>query len=121
VPEALAPFLDWARRAITPTLNGLLVNWYDGRLRHYIGKHRDESGELIEGSPIVTISIGEERVFRIRRLGWKGSFIDFRVANGAVIVIPYETNLAWVHEVPHHARYRSRRISVTLRAFSTKD
>ena len=46
-------------------LNGLLLNWYDGRLGHYIGKHRDSRVNMIHGAPIVTISLGEERSFRL--------------------------------------------------------
>ena len=32
---------------------------------------------------------------------------------------PYDTNLVWKHAVPKSARYRARRISVTLRAFAS--
>jgi hypothetical protein len=41
VPE-LEAFLAWSRTAIDPRLNGLLLNWYDARLGHYIGPHRAE-------------------------------------------------------------------------------
>jgi hypothetical protein len=34
-----------------------------------------------------------------------------------VFVLPYDTNQAWTHEVPHSAPIGGRRISVTLRAF----
>lgn len=112
----LAPYLAWGQRAVDPRLNGLLLNWYDGECEHYIGKHRDSVKNLIEGTPIVTISLGEERVFRLRP--WKGKdSIDFAATPGRVFVMPWETNLAWTHEVPHHASRRGRRISVTLRAF----
>ena len=58
---------------------------------------------MIEGVPIVTMSLGEERVFRLRP--WKGAgFIDFPVRNGTVIVMPYVTNKHWTHEVPHFSR-----------------
>ncbi|MFK7817801.1 MAG: alpha-ketoglutarate-dependent dioxygenase AlkB, partial [Planctomycetaceae bacterium] len=99
IPELLEPVLEWARLAIFQGLNGILVNWYDGRLDHYIGKHRDSVANMIEGAPIATISLGEERKFRMRP--WKQSgFQDFPASSGSVFVIPYETNLAWTHEVP---------------------
>lgn len=72
---------------------------------------------MIEGTPIVTISLGAERVFRLRPWRREGAVLDFAAVNGAVFIMPYETNLAWTHEVPHNARSTSRRISVTLRAF----
>ena len=36
------------------------------RLDHYIGAHRDSTASMIEGVPIVTVSLGEERAFRLR-------------------------------------------------------
>ena len=120
VPPILEPFLGWSCRAIDVRLNGILVNWYDGRKGQYIGAHRDSTVMMIEGAPIVTISLGEERVFRLRP--WKGTgFIDFPVRNGTVIVMPYVTNKYWTHEVPHFRDRTGRRISVTLRGFVNED
>jgi alkylated DNA repair dioxygenase AlkB len=117
-PE-LEPFLTWARRAIDPGLNGLLVNWYEPGLGHYIGAHRDKTKGLIVGAPIVTISLGGARDFRLRP--WKGKgFRGFPATDGSVFVLPYDSNAAWTHEVPHAARHTGRRISVTLRAFTVR-
>jgi len=118
VPGMLAPMLTWACESIDGALNGLLLNWYDGRLGHYIGKHRDSRVNMIRGAPIVTISLGEERKFRLAP--WRRSDqapIDFPATDGTVFVMPYETNLAWTHAVPASQRYTGRRISITLRAF----
>lgn len=115
-PRILQPLVDWGQAAIDCRLNGVLVNWYDGKNGHYIGRHRDSVVDMIGGAPIVTISLGEERVFRLRP--WKGRRImDFSAGNGSVFVMPYETNLRWTHEVPRRARDLGQRISVTLRAF----
>ncbi len=115
VPEMFVPFWDWARETIDDQLNGLLLNWYDGASGHYIGRHRDSHEQLLEGSPIITISLGGERKFRMRP--WRGSgFTDFPTADGTVIVLPYDTNLHWTHEVPK-CGMSDRRISITLRAF----
>jgi alkylated DNA repair dioxygenase AlkB len=116
IPAELKPLLSWANQQIDPRLNGLLLNWYDGTLGHYIGRHRDSTANMVSGAPIITISLGETRVFRLRP--WKRQgMIDFAAEHGTVFIMPYETNLAWTHEVPHSARRRGRRISVTLRAF----
>lgn len=109
-------WLAWAREALDPRLNGLLLNWYDGAAGHYIGKHRDSDINRIEGTPIVTLSFGEQRAFRLRP--WRGAgFTDVPATNGGVIVIPWSTNRAYTHEVPATRAARGRRISVTLRAF----
>jgi alkylated DNA repair dioxygenase AlkB len=115
VPAELAALHTWARASIDPRLNGLLLNWYDADSGHYIGKHRDSTINMVRGAPIVTVSYGGERVFRLRP--WRAEGMrDFRARDGAVFVLPYDTNKAWTHEVPHAAR-GGRRISVTLRAF----
>jgi alkylated DNA repair dioxygenase AlkB len=118
VPEILAPFLGWVRDAIDPRLNGLLLNWYEAARGHYIGAHRDSRQGLIDGSPIVTISVGDRRVFRLRHPKEQG-FIDFDASHGAVFVMPWETNLNVKHEVPKSAKPNGRRISITARAFTS--
>ena len=116
VPALLEPLLAWAQAKLDPRLNGLVLNWYDAAHEHYIGPHRDKTGGLIAGAPIVTISLGEERIFRLRP--WMATgVLDFPAPHGAVFVMPFETNQAFTHEVPHFARYAERRISVTVRAF----
>jgi len=119
IPDAFADWLEWSRASIDPRLNGLLLNWYDGKLGHYISAHRDSRRKLVPGSPIVTMSFGEQRSFRFRPYRGKG-FRDFAFEHGRVFVVPYETNLAWTHEVPHFAGLRGRRISVTVRAFEDR-
>ena len=116
VPQILNPYWIWAKEKIDERLNGLLLNWYDGKLGHYIGKHRDSTTGMIFGAPIVTISLGEERKFRIRP--WKGEgYTDFQADHCSVFIIPYDTNQAYTHEVPKSKKYKDRRISLTLRAF----
>jgi alkylated DNA repair dioxygenase AlkB len=116
VPEIVRPLLDWAKNTIDDRLNGVLLNWYDGSLGHYIGKHRDSIQNLIPGSPIVTVSFGDERPFRLRP--WKGTgFTDFAASNGSVFILPWQTNLHFQHEVPASKSWKGKRISVTFRAF----
>jgi alkylated DNA repair dioxygenase AlkB len=119
VPPLFAPLLEWAKEVVDPRLNGLLLNWYAGP-GHYIGPHNDEERALAEGAPIVTISFGETRIFRLTRKGPDGRTTarDIEATPGSVFVLPRETNRAWKHAVPKKARYRGRRISVTVRAFA---
>ncbi|CAM2008044.1 alpha-ketoglutarate-dependent dioxygenase AlkB [Acanthopleuribacter pedis] len=112
----LAPFLAWARERFHDGINSLLLNWYDGTQGHYIGRHRDATAHMVPDSPIITVSLGEERIFRLRPYGGKG-FHDVTLGHGAVVLIPFATNQRWTHEVPHFKRFTGRRISITLRAF----
>lgn len=116
IPGLLAPLHAWCRATVDARLNGLLLNWYDGALGHYISAHRDSRRNLVADVPIVTVSFGEERVLRLRPYGGKG-YIDLETRDGDVFLMPYRTNLAWTHELPRFRRYRGRRISVTVRAF----
>ena len=117
ITSDMQPFLDWSRAQVDGRLNGLLFNWYDAIQNHYIGKHRDSRQGLVMGAPIVTISLGSARIFRLRPYRGEG-MRDFVVENGSVLVIPWDTNLAWTHEVPHRKSDSGQRISVTLRAFT---
>ena len=116
VPPLLEPLLIWSREAIHDRLNGLLLNWYDGELGHYIGPHHDSTKGLLPEAPIVTVSLGEERSFRLTHPETKERR-DFPAPDGTVFVTLYDTNLAWKHQVPKSAKARGRRISVTVRAF----
>src|SRR5262249_21780011 len=117
IPARLSPLVEWARCAVDSRLNGVLLNWYDAAHEHYIGKHRDSTVNMVEGAPIVTVSLGAARTFRLRPWRAEGKR-DLVAAHGSVFVMPFATNLAWTHEVPHFARDAGRRVSVTLRAFT---
>lgn len=117
IPTLLNPIWTWAKEQVDSRLNGILLNWYDGKLDHYIGKHRDSTKNMVPNAPIVTVSLGQERVFRLRPYRGK-KIVDFAASNATVFVMPYATNLAWTHEVPRMKKYRDRRISITFRAFS---
>jgi alkylated DNA repair dioxygenase AlkB len=116
VPPILEPFLSWSQAAVFKPLNGLLLNWYDGHLGHYIGAHHDSTKDMVIGAPIITISFGEERIFRLTQPKTK-AVRDFPARDGTVFVMPYDTNKVWKHEVPKYARWDGRRISITIRAF----
>lgn len=118
VPGLIRPLLDWAMKCVDSRLNGVFVNWYDGSLGHQIGPHYDEDKDLVRGAPIVMVSFGAERVFRLTRsTGGTRHRKDFRATSGTVFVLPFETNRSWKHAVPHHASSTGKRVSVTVRAF----
>jgi len=115
--ELLKPYLEWTQQ-IDRRLNGLLLNWYDADLRHYIGPHSDSTSGLVSGTPIITISLGATRSFRLRARNAK-EFKEFEACHGCVFIMPWETNIRIKHEVPHRKGSWGRRISITARAFET--
>ena len=117
VPNSWAPLFQWVRNYIDPRLNGLLLNWYEGA-DSYIGPHHDSTKDLLIGAPIVTVSFGETRTFRMTpEKGSDKPVQDFEARTGTVFVLPYDTNQIWKHSVPKRARYTGRRISMTFRSF----
>lgn len=120
VPDILMPILNWAQM-LHPGMNGLLLNWYDSNLCHYIGPHQDSKIGLMPMSPIITVSFGSDRTFRLRpaKPQRKGSPVDLTVSNQDIVIIPWSTNENMTHEVLHRVKNTGRRVSVTLRAFRT--
>lgn len=119
VPQLLAGLLHWTKREIDERLNGLLLNWFEGS-GDYIGPHNDSTKALVQGAPIVTVSFGETRLFRLEQgTGPARRVHDFDAVAGTVFMLPFATSLSWKHSVPKRARYRGRWISVTFRAFET--
>lgn len=116
-------YLPWLREVVDPRLNGLLVNWYDGAKGHCIGPHRDQAKDLVQGSPIVTVSLGQARQFRLTgRMHRDGIDMLMKhtlvVENGSVVVLSWQVNAVWKHGVPHLQRYQGRPVSITARAFA---
>jgi alkylated DNA repair dioxygenase AlkB len=121
LPVLLQPLYDWVKEAcyvgVGGTL-GILGNWYEGP-GQYIGPHHDKYKDLVSGSPIVTVSFGETRTFRLTKgKGTDARVFDFPATDGAVFVLPFETNRIWKHSVPKSTKYKGRRISMTFRAFA---
>ena len=115
-PKILQPYLDWAVDEIDSKFNGILLNWYDATLGHYIGAHRDSHSGLVNDSKIVMMSLGESRMTRFRPVAGSG-YRDIEVNNGDVLIMPLSTNQHYKHEIPKFKRYQGKRISITLRCF----
>ena len=119
VPSVLLPLWIWVQQEINSQLNGLLLNWYDSATGDYIGAHHDKTKDIVPGSPIVTVSFGASRNFRLTRGKPPARQVrNFEATAGTVFVMPWDTNKEWKHEVPHRKCDTSRRVSVTFRAFS---
>ncbi len=96
-PELVSRLMEWVNA--TPygsegpgAYNECLVNWY-GDGRDYIGSHADDAREMVTDSPIVCISFGSERKFRVRRpndtaVGPKWPIaLDLVISDGTVYVM----------------------------------
>lgn len=123
--------MGWANKNIRPAckteneFNQILVNWYENGT-NYIGAHSDDETQLHKHSPIVTISLGATRTFRIRpkRRGilpkedeWLRK--DFEIRNGSILVMGGNAQSQFTHEIVKIDKGMNvgKRISVTFRQF----
>lgn len=117
VPQILQPYLDWANSLIFENkkynFNMIYMNWYENG-NHYIGKHKDDIKNHVPNSPIISISIGCERLFRIRN---KNNEIikEIMMKNNSFIIMCGNMQKEFYHEVPKD-KSTDMRINITIRA-----
>jgi hypothetical protein len=117
VPQDMPPFLSKALRQLETIanhrLNHVVLHRYkDGS--DVISWHRDKTMDLTPGSPIVSASLGSERVFKLGTN--EGKTLEARrVEHGDVVVLPYETNLSQKHCISRTAQPVGPRYSITAR------
>lgn len=114
--EPITSLLNWCNTLCEST-NGVLVNYYDGALGHYIGPHRDTTQQLIPNSLIFMISFGETRTLRLIKYPDKSVKRDVTVEHNDVVIMPWNTNSHFTHQITKSKKAKEKRISVTLRSF----
>ena len=117
LPAVFQPFLDWANTLGYGDFHQTLVNHYGPM--HWIGPHRDNEGQLVPGSPIISISLGAERTFVIRDYQNKKIVKDLKMPDKSYLVMGGEMQKRYTHEVPKikNAPAVDRRINITFRQF----
>lgn len=122
LPDQLQPFLEWANTIVPQSMqfNQVLVNWYaDGN--HYIGAHSDDEKQLIEFSSVLSVSLGQERIFRIRNKATNEIVVDIPMPNNTYVMMCGKIQKKYLHEVPKVAGKKGsemgKRINITFRVF----
>ena len=93
--------------------NSCLVNWYENG-DEYIGYHSDDERVLVEGKPIYIVSLGEERMFKMKSKE-DNSVVDFVLENGSLFVMTGTTQKTHKHSIPKTKKVKDIRISLTFR------
>jgi len=70
IPDDLQLYLDWFSEyhGNGNKFNQIVINWYEDSENHYIGWHSDNVKQLIDNSPIVSITLGTKRPFSIKNI-----------------------------------------------------
>jgi alkylated DNA repair dioxygenase AlkB len=120
IPKEVQHLHDWANESMYGPFNQVLINWYQNG-NHYIGKHSDDERPLVPQAPILSISLGAERVFRIRDKETQEIVNDITMTDGMVLVMGGMHQREFLHEVPKISGAKGdrvgRRINITFRRF----
>ena len=96
--------------------NAVLCNLYrDGN--DSVGLHPDAEPEM--GPVIASVSLGAERLFRLKRKGGSVAFWE-RLAHGSLIIMAGNTQKTFKHEVPKELGVIQPRINLTFRRIEHK-
>jgi alkylated DNA repair dioxygenase AlkB len=117
--EASAPraIREAAARVIGATdvpFNGVGLNLYrDGR--DSVAPHNDHLYEIVEGFPIVLLSLGATRRMSIRGKERGARTMNADLEDGSLLIMSYETQLNYTHGVPKTKAPVGERISLAFR------
>ncbi len=94
--------------------NSVLVNLYrDGQ--DSVGWHADNEAEIDQTMPIASLSVGAERSFKIRPVGFMGSIASVVLGDGDLLVMPPGAQATHQHHVPKTKRPVGPRLNFTFR------
>lgn len=95
-------------------LNGALLNYYrDGQ--DSMGWHSDDERELGQDPLVVSLSLGGERRFDLRRKGHNRIAHSLTLAHGSLLVMGGETQHHWQHQVAKTRKPCAPRLNLTFR------
>lgn len=123
IPTLLEPFIEWSNKTIGTmfncTFNTLFVNWYQSGF-NYINPHSDDEKEHNPNTPIISISLGATRKFRIRNMQ-KEIITDIDMKDQTFIIMCGNMQKEFTHEVPKITgklgQNTRSRINITIRSF----
>lgn len=95
-------------------LDCCFMNGYENA-RDWLGWHSDNSDELNDDQPVISLSLGGERDIEIRDMA-KTFTKRFRLEHGSVFIMPPNFQDAYEHRIPKAGFNVGPRISLTYRA-----
>jgi alkylated DNA repair dioxygenase AlkB len=110
--EEATPITTYANLRLPKTgYNAALCNLYrDGN--DSVGLHADAEPEM--GPVIASVSLGAERLFRLKRHDGSVAFAE-RLPHGSLLIMAGKTQLNFKHEVPKELGITQPRINLTFR------
>ena len=113
-PEVLDAMRVRLSRTLQIPFNALLVNLYrDGH--DCMGWHSDDEKELGEQPTIASVSLGAERVFKIRHK-YKNEQYSTVLQSGSCLIMNGFSQRDYQHSLPKQQRLKHPRINLTFRS-----
>ncbi|MGV3742027.1 MAG: alpha-ketoglutarate-dependent dioxygenase AlkB family protein [Burkholderiaceae bacterium] len=104
--------------AIGFRFNSVLLNFYRNGADS-IGMHSDNEPELGARPVIASLSLGAERVFRLKHRQNAATPVSITLPNGILMVMAGRTQECWLHGVSKEGRDPGPRINLTFRHIFT--
>jgi alkylated DNA repair dioxygenase AlkB len=101
--------------------NHVVVNQYRSGI-DYIGFHHDKSKSFVEGSSVLTVSLGSSRILRLKKVKGdnQGEVRDYILNHGSLFVLGPKTNIEWKHSIVKRPNHIGRRVSMTYRSIAAR-
>jgi len=111
----LAALRERIQRLSGARFNSVLANQYRDH-RDSMGLHADNEPELGSKPVIASLSLGEERVFRLKHRHRKDiKPLRLALSSGSLLIMRGATQENWRHEVPKQGKACGPRINLTFR------
>ena len=97
------------------TFNSCLLNLYHDGMEG-MGWHSDDEKTLGKNPVIASVSLGAERIFKLKHRGSK-EVVSVLLEHGSLLVMRGSTQHHWVHAMPKTKKVTAPRINLTFRTF----
>ena len=95
----LIEIMDYINGCFSLRCNSVLCNFYVNG-DDYVDWHADDEDDIVPGSAIVSLSLGCERLFQMRRKRSHERPIDFILRQGSLFSMQGHTQQHFLHRVP---------------------
>ena len=92
----------------------------------YMGEHRDDEADLVDGYPIASLSLGQSRDFVFRHADSRGKNakrnidpVKIELKHGSLLMMNSPTNTYWYHSLPQRKKLLNVRVNMTFRKMTS--
>ncbi len=99
--------------ATNSKFNSCLLNLYHNGTEG-MGWHRDNEKEIVKNSTIASLSLGAERIFKLKHIA-TNQIKEVTLQNGSLLTMEGAIQQNWLHCLPKSSKIKQPRINLTFR------